>query len=323
MSKPLKSAWSVRLTLVAIAALSALILVVYQTGADKTSHDRSGVPEKIRLVAKTSPPLAVPEIDAPAHPSPAVKQDVTPEKPPPESLPEEIRTIKILRTEAKTSQFIEFLKLKKIDRLLTPDEKQTIERMVATAPLSALAWATSIEPNEDYGRLYTSVLTAWSESNFDSAWSWAASQNDDMASLVVLASAKDNLAAAAIASNWVEQLPDESLLRYGSLSQIWRQLNQTKANLVLADSLNPGLREIMLQTALTDYAKINPLDAFNYALLKTDKTEREITELAVVSGWPTEKLDELRTLLPRLTYDAAKELALYKLKPRIPPALAR
>lgn len=218
------------------------------------------------------------------------------------------------RLEANAAKLVRFLLLKQTGELVGPIERQTLDQLLATSPEAALRWAVRQDAGEEYGRLYVAAINAWAARDLGAAWSWASTQTDMTAALAVLTAAEDRLAAASLGADWVEQSREENLPRYILLSRLWRELGQTEANLVLADGLGSDLREVMFQTALTEYTQANPSEAFKYARMKESASARESALVAVVAGWPSDKLDALRDLLPDLARSpAAKALADHQL----------
>jgi hypothetical protein len=197
--------------------------------------------------------------------------------------------------------------------LLPPAEQSELERLLGVSPALALEWTSRASSGEDRDLRLTALLFAWARHDFSAAWIWAGTQKDMLAGLAVLSSASDQIAAALLATKWVAASPADDLYRVDYLSRLWRELGRHEANLAFAESLPPEHRAILLQTALEHYSRHRPEHALRYALDKDEPAERESALLAVVAGWPEDRLPDLRRLRSALDVPAVALLAEHRL----------
>lgn len=269
---------------------------------------KPSVPFQMPLAAKVLEPDAMRGSGAPprpAHRSLFTNEAICENQPATSESPPDLK--------ARVEQLSSRLRLLAEGGLLSTEDQAELGRLLAISADRALAWVVLAKSETDRASRLTACLALWSRLDFESAWKWAGAQPDLIPALAVLSSSSDPLAAATVASNWVNESPENSLERFAYFTRVLRDTGQKDANVVFADSLPPEYRGIAIQSALTELAAADPEKALAYARLKADRQEQRIALQAVVTGWPASRLKELLVTLSPVDSPEAVEYATERL----------
>lgn len=203
-------------------------------------------------------------------------------------------------------------------KLLNAADTDTLAALLARSPLDALAWIDREPAGPRRDDLHFAWAALWAKTDFPAAWTWAAAAGNDDLALAMLAGGGATPAAAERGADWIYALPAETEIRSDAFFSVMRESGHLENALVCIESLDTADRERVSQYALGWLAADTPATAYAYALRRTDDSDRLAALMAVVGGWPDQKINELEKLLPSLTDAPVHHLAELRIRSNTP-----